>query len=625
MPNQKRIISIEIENYRAYPGTYPTVSLDDGENLLIYGENGSGKSSLFKAINNFFANSLVSQIFIKNRYFPGNDGKIAIEFDDFNSGARLNTPAKFQFGSALSNNGQLFIQNAALVKGFLDYTSLLDVYFKKERRPNLFSLIVLGLLGEHISSSTGATYKFGVKWQQLQNDLINRARNRRSRCHKDAKRELPTYETHLRGTLNRVFVELNRLLATYFADLGLEVDYDLASMNFHYSKDKYSWRTPAELHFVIRRDGVVITDSYTDYLNEARLSAFAICIYLASLKINPTNIELKVLYLDDVFIGLDAANRIPIMNILKNEFADYQIFLSTYDRHTYEVAKRSFAISYQKWKCIELYVGSMTVGATTFDKPIVISDYDNYSRALFFLHNGEKPDYPAAANYFRKYAEEILENLIPTHELREDDNSIIAGYQLTKLVNAGIKFLVKIGYNPTLLQQLKNALPTLLHPLSHFNLSSPIYKKELLEVQNLLPAIESMLKHVVTIATPTFHSNHTLTLDIRISAALTHRYRIIPKEMFYVISEVGVPKRLSSGGCYCRSMCPVPNGGPEGVLTSLIPTDPRFQYTSISDSYDKLFDYNLATFPGIVKAADYTSGFSLHIEGNLTQLADLLV
>ena len=44
----RKITGITIDNYRAWHGPYPKIELPNGENLLIYGENGSGKSSFFK-------------------------------------------------------------------------------------------------------------------------------------------------------------------------------------------------------------------------------------------------------------------------------------------------------------------------------------------------------------------------------------------------------------------------------------------------------------------------------------------------------------------------------------------------------------------------------------------------
>ena len=46
----KRITKISIENYKAYLTSH-TIELPNGCNLLVYGENGSGKSSLCYGLN----------------------------------------------------------------------------------------------------------------------------------------------------------------------------------------------------------------------------------------------------------------------------------------------------------------------------------------------------------------------------------------------------------------------------------------------------------------------------------------------------------------------------------------------------------------------------------------------
>jgi len=48
-----KIKTIEINNYKAFYGKY---EIDvKGKNLFMYGENGSGKSSLFYALKDFFS------------------------------------------------------------------------------------------------------------------------------------------------------------------------------------------------------------------------------------------------------------------------------------------------------------------------------------------------------------------------------------------------------------------------------------------------------------------------------------------------------------------------------------------------------------------------------------------
>ena len=48
-----RITKIEIKNFRSFYGSYQIDLHKAGKNLLIYGENGSGKSSLYLALKLF--------------------------------------------------------------------------------------------------------------------------------------------------------------------------------------------------------------------------------------------------------------------------------------------------------------------------------------------------------------------------------------------------------------------------------------------------------------------------------------------------------------------------------------------------------------------------------------------
>ena len=66
---------------------------------------------------------------------------------------------------------------------------------------------------------------------------------------------------------------------------------------------------------------------HLEILNEARLSALAISIYLAAIVTNPIvqKTNYKIIFLDDIFVGLDMSNRLPLLEILQKFWQDGEI------------------------------------------------------------------------------------------------------------------------------------------------------------------------------------------------------------------------------------------------------------------------------------------------------------
>ncbi|GHS97949.1 hypothetical protein FACS189421_05670 [Bacteroidia bacterium] len=143
------------------------------------------------------------------------------------------------------------------------------------------------------------------------------------------------------------------------------------------------------------------------FLNEARLSAIAISIYLGMIKRLPQLKKMKILFLDDLFIGLDLSNRMPLMQILEREFADYQTIISTYDKPWYEVA--SLCIDTNKWKRIEFLARKNEEG---FEIPIINYPDKRTTFADNLIFTAEefynKGDNKAAGVYLRTAFEYIL-------------------------------------------------------------------------------------------------------------------------------------------------------------------------------------------------------------------------
>ena len=149
------------------------------------------------------------------------------------------------------------------------------------------------------------------------------------------------------------------------------------------------------------------------FFNEARLTALALAIYLAGIKMSippsppGANMPAKVIVLDDVLIGLDMSNRQPLLDILTREdypdrpgFADWQVILMTHDQAWYSLARRQV----RDWKTVRLAAGHNG----QFDVPILYDDTSLIERAELQLnvHGDER----AAGVYLRLAFEEMLKS-----------------------------------------------------------------------------------------------------------------------------------------------------------------------------------------------------------------------
>jgi hypothetical protein len=120
------------------------------------------------------------------------------------------------------------------------------------------------------------------------------------------------------------------------------------------------------------------------------------------------NIKSKILFLDDIFIGLDISNRLPLLEILKKHFSDYQIFITTYDKPWYEFIKATYLTHNISWKSFEFYARRTKKG---FEIPILKENKSNsfvqnyIDFAEYYFNEG---DNKAAGVYLRSAFEFIL-------------------------------------------------------------------------------------------------------------------------------------------------------------------------------------------------------------------------
>lgn len=479
-----KITKIELDNYRVY--RYPTViDIPKGENLLIYGENGSGKTSLAKSVINFFESSIDSAINFEHNFFcteEEKEGRIKLTFSKISDPDSVPVQYVWSNNPTLCSNKEIFIKSAARIHGHINYSRLLKVYLHNGDNPNLFDLIVLELLGNYNPPSERSTIQY--IYRQLENGLFN-VYTRKNRNHKAALAMLTTFESILRTTLDKCFERINEWLKTYFSHLQLRVEYELKPMEFSYGNKKSQWTWIRDLRLKVYNYDRNISQ-YNSILNEARLSAISMLLLLCSIYENPALCNYKFLYLDDAFIGLDNANRRQILSLLVKEFGNWQIFISTYDLTWYNAACEMLL---NNWIKLEIFEGMSIDG--NHPMTIITKRNDSITNALRHIFDQHHPDYPAAANYLRKSVEEILITRFPSFALRDENYEIIPTYKLAGIISSLDEFLSQTdSYHPhqavikNCLSVIKSHLPTLLHPLSHYSTQTPIYKNELIEVIN---------------------------------------------------------------------------------------------------------------------------------------------
>lgn len=366
-----RIIKLEIQDFRAFYGNHIIEFAKEGQrgkqNLLLYGENGSGKSSLLLAIK-YILESADNQNLNFDDYKnifrdPPSDRYIEITLRE-----SLNKPPRpVKWTHNLRTTNILEIKEASQAKGILDYKELLEIHFvhRKESRINIFDLLVKSLLAKCVNDSDPNQQTFSQQWQKLV-ETIPKHRGHTSKIVQFDGAAIQ-FSVGLKAKLNELQSEISNLMGYFSHSVKISFDFDGIEFNNdtkYNENDKENSIKKKEIFLNIELLNKAV-DSPHHFLNEAKLTAIAISIYLSSLLIAPKP-KLKLLVLDDIFIGLDMSNRLPLIDIIKEKFNNrdnpnnnYQIFLMTYDREWYEILKQRLNSS--KWIYQELYRSEIKV------------------------------------------------------------------------------------------------------------------------------------------------------------------------------------------------------------------------------------------------------------------------
>ena len=464
-----RITKIEIKNFRAFYGTYQIDLHKAGKNLLVYGENGSGKTSLYQALKRFLESSEGGHQFKPHQnIFNSDDGYIKLHL-------RADAQSKqdtYEWSKTVKDetNDELLIE-ASRVKGFLDYKDLLETHYLHREKDivNVFDLLVKTPLANAVSRQMDRS--LAEDWASIQSPFPDQSTI-------DQIAALEERVVNFNDELANRLTDLQTKASEILGKFGYNVAFDLDFQGITYNSDGKR----------LDNQEILLTVKFFDrdipehhlFLNEAKLSAIAVAIYFSSILLQPTS-ALKILALDDVLIGLDMSNRLPVLDILDEYFSDYQIFLTTYDKAWYEIVKQRTAHS-GKWKAVEFYFGQ----TDAYEVPVYAENRAYLEKAREYL---DANDYKACAIYLRTAFEVMIEDFcdakrLPVRYRRNRDRLESRDFwDPIKVENQKSGIL-----DQSLIRDIELYRTRILNPLSHTTITN-IPKKE---IEDAIEAIERL-------------------------------------------------------------------------------------------------------------------------------------
>ena len=380
-----KIDKIQLNNFRFFIDEEKNNTFEPNEQgMLVYGENGSGKSSLFKAFD-FLSQATISE-------------------NEFNENINIfkpnNTYLNFNFSNEeilrvdsdhLSLNSDYpFVTKLSVSKPIIDYKLLLNISYStnQEEKKNLYDFF-----GKILKN-----YPIDVGDKKQLKELTNP-----ETYYEELKRII---QEELFDTINLFLEQFNqdfKITSIQLSGIGrtayLEIDYfDKPIMYYH------------------------------QFLNEARLSALAISIYFAIIKKQFTLLDensLKILVLDDLLISLDMNNRLSLIEILQSEFSDFQIFFFTHEKALYDLVNEKMNL-----KAYEIYV----IKKDNYEVPFIKQSNSLLNQAIY---QKDTQNYGCSANILRQYTEKLLCDFLPK-ELILDRRCKVSN--LDTLLKKAIKF-----------------------------------------------------------------------------------------------------------------------------------------------------------------------------------------
>lgn len=515
-----KISTITLSNFKFF-GKEEVINIG-GKHLLLYGENGSGKSSLFWGIYTLLEASFKQSVETDKYFQPfGSNEESLVNIyatkqtcpitnkAHCDSCIKIKSDNNTDYVLSLLDSticGNTNAQESRKATDFINYQSIFKFQdFKNSEKPDLYEVFNYSVLPYITFPSfpiKGKTLtNAGSMWKEYKKGPGTTTNDKGDTI--QVYKNSPEYtnfldfEKHFSDQFIKLVDFINSHASDYVKKLGYDIKFELKyTKPSHIKKDKnYEW-TPFRINLIITsyNNQAVQIKKPQSFLNEAKMSAIAVAIRLAIIdqRIGSAVPDvLRVLVLDDLMISLDMSNRDKLMELLLDNFANrYQILFFTHDRMLFDFVDYKIKQHKQEvqWLRKEMYVGEDDT--TKQEYPVLLDSETDISRAMRYY---KAFDYPASANYLRKAVEALANDVFPPKLLIQDCG--LPHDKLRNILDCSVAFFKRIPdfYVTDLLQLIRN-LNTLLNPLSHKTSETIVYKTELKEVFAIINRLRLQIK-----------------------------------------------------------------------------------------------------------------------------------
>lgn len=517
-----KIKNIKLTNFKFFFGE-KNIKLNR-KHTLIYGENGSGKSSIYWAFHCFLHSTLkpnadsVQKYFlpisrndesIKNRYAQDSEKSgvsITLEHDDFSRYTNINAEIS---DSVVNTQTNPEIKLMTLSSELINYKVIYNMYLATNKSTiKLFSYFEKNLM-EFIDFDQDLTTISGNKlsrnsleWWRYIKDGIQPYTTMTDPRYLQFQEHVAIFNQKLNDYLQLITGEANQILNEDFGEnFKFKFQYTPAIYNdFKYKNGQPHGRTrettAPEIELL-----VILPDLHgaaseikrpQSFLNEARLSAIAIAIRLAILKERYIEKAPRIMVLDDLLLSLDLGNRSSLLKVLLKKYAPlYQLIILTHDRVFFDCVLNHLSEEEQKnWRILEMY-------ETEKDNkrvPTVIQYQTALSKAYsYFKGINCSIDYNACGNNQRQALEELFKKQFEAYLLRNENGEIVqtSGLMIAGCIANAKSMYSKIGFDTDLLDELEIHRKQSLNPTSHHNPQSNFYKSEIERTFEIITLLEN--------------------------------------------------------------------------------------------------------------------------------------